>query len=455
VQRHDRRLVLAVVSAASFLLSFDLSGFVVAMPSIRVAFSATDSQLTWAQNSFALAGCAALPLVGVLGDRLGRSSVFCGATIVFLVSSVFCAFAGDVVALTWWRGCQGIASAAFLAIGTALLRDVWGTEMGRTVGFLTGAGAVGMSLGPVLGGVMVDLASWRTLLVVEAAAGALLAVAACTVLLGLPTTRRTGLDVVGAGAASVAIAGAVVLVHLWQPNGAGNGGDVGRSVPIVAVTLACIVIFVWRQRTSTSPALPRAVAGVGSFRVMVVVGFLAYLGLSATAFFISLVAQSVDGWSALPVGLIMLPITVGLVIGTVIGPALARRRGPCFVIVLGYTACALGTLALLGLSTNAIGWTAVALGNAVSGLGAGMASPQALAYGLRGIDNRDTAAASSWLWVSRQWGSSLGFALLAMVAFGSLTLVIGARLVMVIAAIAFVTSAVIARVRMQDLVTGR
>jgi len=451
VQRHDRRLVLAVVSAASFLLSFDLSGFVVAMPSIRVAFSATDGQLTWAQNAFALAGCAALPLVGVLGDRLGRTRVFCLATIAFLVSSVGCALAGDVVELTWWRGCQGIASAAFLAIGTALLRDVWGTEMGQTVGFLTGAGAVGMSLGPVLGGVLVDLASWRMLLLVEAVAGALLVVAACTVLLGLPMARHAGLDVVGASAASIAIAGAVVLVHLWQPSDGTDGGDVVRSVPIVAVVLASIAVFGWRQRTSPAPALPRAVAASASFRVMVVVGFLSYLGLSATAFFISLVAQSIDGWSALPVGLIMLPITVGLVIGTLIGPALARRRGQRFVIVLGYTACALGTLALLGLSTNAIGWTAVALGNAVSGLGAGMASPQALAYGLRGIDNRDTGAAASWLWVCRQWGTCLGFALLAVVAFGSLTLVIGVRLVIMIAAIAFVTSAVIARTRMHPL----
>ena len=452
MRRHDPRLILAVVSLASFLLSFDLAGIVVAMPSIRLAFDATDSQLTWAQNAFALAGCAALPLVGVLGDRLGRARVFCAATVVFMVASAGCALAGDLAQLTGWRATQGVASAAFLAIGTALLRDVWGADMSRTVGFLTGAGAIGMSLGPVLGGALVDLASWRTLLVVEAAAGAVLAVAAVAVMLGLPTARRTGLDPVGAGAASVAIAAAVILVHLWQGQSGIGGVVVTGTLPVIgvlAVMLASIALFLRRQRTSKSPALPRAVWSSRSFRIMALVGFVAYLGLSSTAFLISLVAQSVDGWSALPVGLIMLPITIGLVIGTIIGPRLVRRHGQRFVIMLGYSACAVGTLALLGLSTNAIGWTAVIVGNAVSGLGAGMASPQALAYGLGDIDGRDTGAASSWLWVSRQWGTSLGFALLATIAFGSASLVGGVRVVLIIAAIAFVVSSVISAVTLR------
>jgi len=353
--------------------------------------------------------------VGVLGDRLGRARIFCGATAVFLFASVGCALAGDVGQLTAWRACQGAASSAFLAIGTALLRDAWGADMRRTIGFLTAAGAIGMSVGPVLSGAVVDVASWRTLLAVEAGAGALLLVGAFVVVLGLPTPRRTGLDAVGAVAASIAIACAVGLVHLWQ------GDD--HSVTAILVTLCGLVaatgLFVWRQRASSAPALPRAVSASRSFRAMTVVGLVAYVGLSSTAFFVSLVAQSVDGWSALPAGLIMVPVTVGLVAGTLLGPSLVRRRGQRFVVVLGYGACALGTLGLLGISTDALGWTAVALGNAVSGLGAGMASPQALAYGLGGIEARDTGAASSWLWVSRQLGSSLGFAVLATVAFGA------------------------------------
>ena len=449
MQRSDRRLVLVVVSAASFLLSFDFSSIVVAMPSIRLAFGASDSQLAWAQNSFALAGCAALPLVGVLGDRLGRARVFCAATAVFTLASVGCALAGDVAQLACWRGLQGMSASAFLAIGTALLSDAWGADMGRTIGFLTGAGAVGMSVGPVLGGVMVDVASWRFLLVVEAAAGAVLLIAAVTVVVGMPTPRRTQVDAVGAVAASIAIACAVGLVHLWPSDASVLG--LSRSIIAVlglAALVSAVAVFAWRQRTSAAPALPRAVWSSAGFRTMAAVGFSAYLGLSSTAFFISLVAQSVDGWSALPAGLIILPVTVGLVAGTLLGPSLVRRRGQRFAVVLGYAACALGTLALLAISTDAVGWAVVAVGNAVSGLGAGIASPQALAYGLGGIDRRDTGSASSWLWVCRQWGSSLGFAVLAALAFSAVSLAGGARMVMLASAVAFAVSALIAFHRM-------
>ena len=334
--------------------------------------------------------------------------------------------------------------------------------MGRTIGFLTGAGAVGMSMGPVVGGLIVDVASWRTLLAMEAGAGALLLIAASVVLIAVSSPRRAAVDAVGAVAASVAIACAVGLVHLWQSRlsvstglGGHAAGDVVAAVIGVLVMLAAIAVFLWRQAVSAAPALPREVWSSSAFRTMTLVGFVAYVGLSSTAFFVSLVAQTVDGWSALTAGLIMVPVTAGLVAGTILGPALVRRRGQRFVIVVGYGACALGTLGLLAMSTNAIGWAAVVVGNAVSGLGVGMASPQALAYGLGRIDSRDAGSASSWLWVSRQWGSSLGFAVLAMLAFSAASLTEGARLVMLVAAAAFAGSALIALVRMRPIQARR
>lgn len=442
MQRGDRRLVLAVVSLASFLLSFDLAGIVVAMPSIQVDFDATPAALSWAQNSFALAGCATLPLVGILGDRLGRARVFCAAAAVFALASAGCAVAQGVDQLTWWRSAQGVGAAAFLALGTALLSDAWGAGMGRTLGFITGAGAVGMSLGPVLSGAMVDVLSWRALLIVEAAAGGLLLVGALVVLTGLATQRSGSADLAGALGASAAIAGTVIIVHVWQS----RQGAWSLAAGLAVAAVGCLV-FWWRQRTASSPVLPKAVWAAPGFRVTLALGLIAYAGLS-TAFFISLVAQSVDGWSAVSAGVIMLPVTAGLVVGTVIGPGVTRRIGPRLAVTAGYAACAVGTVALLGLSRGTIGWALVACGNAISGLGVGIASPQALAYGLREVDRSQTGSASSWLWVSRQLGSSLGFALLSLLVFGSASLVVGAWLAMALSAVAFAASALLAYTRM-------
>ena len=441
MQRTDRRLVLAVVSLASFLLNFDLAGIIVAMPSIQVAFGASSDQLSWAQNSFAVAGCATLPLVGVLGDRLGRARVFCAAAAVFALASVGCAVAQSINQLTWWRTGQGIGAAAFLALGTALLADSWGRDVSRTLGFITGAGAIGLSLGPVLSGALVDVLSWRTLLAIEAGAGALLMIAALVVLTGLASPHRASVDPIGAFAATVAIASTVVFVHLIQSH---------QGLPALAtsaaITLAGAATFLVRQRSARTPALPRAVWKAPGFRVIMALGLLAYIALSSTAFFVSLVAQSIDDWTALAAGLIMLPVTLGLVLGTLIGPRLTRRIGVRAAVVLGYSACVVGTVALLGLSTNTVGWTLVVIGNAISGLGVGIASPQALAYGLAGVDGQDSGAASSWLWVSRQVGSSLGFAVLSLLAFSFASLLTGVRMAMIASAIAFLASVAVAMV---------
>ncbi|MFM7147298.1 MAG: MFS transporter, partial [Actinomycetales bacterium] len=366
MQRTDRRLVLAVVSLASFLLNFDLAGIIVAMPSIQVAFGASSDQLSWAQNSFAFAGCATLPLVGVLCDRLGRARVFCAAAAVFALASVGCAVAQSIDQLTWWRTGQGIGAAAFLALGTALLADSWGRDVSRTLGFITGAGAIGLSLGPVLSGALVDVLSWRTLLAIEAGAGALLMIAALVVLTGLTSQHRASVDPIGAFAATVAIASTVVFVHLIQSH-----QGLGALAASAVLALTAAATFLMRQRAARTPALPRAVWKAPGFRVIMALGLLAYIALSSTAFFVSLVAQSVDDWTALAAGLIMLPVTLGLVVGTLIGPRLTRRIGVRAVVVLGYSACVVGTVALLGLSTNAIGWTLVVVGNAISGLGVG------------------------------------------------------------------------------------
>ena len=437
--RTDRRLVLMVVSLASFLLNFDLAGIIVAMPSIQVAFGATSDQLSWAQNSFAVAGCATLPLVGVLGDRLGRARVFCAAAAVFALASVGCAVSQSINQLTWWRTGQGIGAAAFLALGTALLADSWGKDVSRTLGFITGAGAIGLSLGPVLSGALVDVLSWRTLLAIEAGAGALLMVVALVVLTGITTQHRASGDPLGAIAATIAIASTVVFVHLIQSH-----QSLVALLATAVIALAAAIAFLIRQRVARTPALPRAVWKAPGFRVILGLGLLAYLALSSTAFFVSLVAQSVDDWTAFAAGLIMLPVTLGLVLGTLLGPRLTRRIGVRAVVVLGYSSCVVGTLALLGLSTNTLGWSLVVVGNAVSGFGVGIASPQALAYGLSGVQGPDSGSASSWLWVSRQVGSSFGFAVLSLLTFSFSSLLIGVRMAMIASALAFVASVIVA-----------
>ena len=216
-------MLIATILASSMVF-IDSSAVNVALPTIQRELDASAAQAQWVVESYALFLAALLLVGGVLGDRFGRKRIFVLGTVLFASTSIWCGLSPTIEMLIAARAAQGVAAAlltpASLAIISAAFNDE--TERGRAIGTWSGFTAITAAFGPVLGGWLVENASWRWVFFINLP----LAVVVVTVALrGVPESRDEGagrLDVVGAVLATIGL-GALVFGLIEGPvRGWGN-----------------------------------------------------------------------------------------------------------------------------------------------------------------------------------------------------------------------------------------
>src|SRR5688572_21351831 len=194
------RAVLIATILASSMVFIDSSAVNVALPTLQREFGATAAQAQWVVESYALFLASLLLVGGAMGDLYGRRRIFLIGTVLFAATSIWCAFSQSIEMLIVARAAQGVAAAlltpASLAIISATFTDQ--TERGRAIGTWSGFTAITSAFGPVLGGWLVENASWRWVFLINLP---LSVVVVAVTLLGVPESRNEAagrLDVVGA-----------------------------------------------------------------------------------------------------------------------------------------------------------------------------------------------------------------------------------------------------------------
>ncbi|BDG10602.1 MFS transporter [Anaeromyxobacter paludicola] len=357
------RGVLAATVLASGMAFLDTTVVNVALPSIARELHAGLAGLQGVVDAYLLTLSSLLLLGGALGDLLGRRAVFAAGVALFAVTSALCGLAPTLPVLWLARALQGCAAALLVPGSLAIVRGSFAAEeQGAAVGAWSALSGVTTAAGPLLGGWLVQAASWRFifLLNLPVAAAALWLTARCVT----PSPRRAArLDWPGALLAAAGLAGLVLALI------AGPGA--GWSPPVLwggAAGLGALAAFLLRERRTPHPMLPLDLFRSRQLSGANLTTFAVYFALSAALFLVVLRLQARQGWSPLASGLALAPVTLLMLLLSPASGRLAGRIGFRLPMTAGPLVAAAGLAVLAEVER-----TAPLLG-AVSLLGLGLAT---------------------------------------------------------------------------------
>lgn len=342
-----RRIVAWAVIAAHFAAPFMFSAVAVALPSLGGELSAGASALGLVETLFLAGSVAFLLPVGRLADVSDRRALYRGGLALFGLASLSIAAAGSITVVLGLRLVQGIAAAVISATGPAILADVVPPEgRGRAYGAAIGVTYAGLTLGPLVGGVLVGAFGWRSVFVVGSS---FLLAAYLLVRRLLPSTwRRPPAGSVDLASVLLVVASVVVVVF-----GASLVDDPWLGWPLVGLGLALGVAFVWLQGQVRAPILDvRALMGNRVLRGALSVQALLYMNAYAALFMMSIFLQVPQGRAPGPSGQIL---AIGSVLMAAFAPvtgALADRMRPALLALFGVAAVLVSTLLALNLEAG-------------------------------------------------------------------------------------------------------
>lgn len=359
------RILLGVVVTAITITVMNNSMVIVLLPEIRADFSASAAALSWVVTAFSLAFAVGTPLYGRIGDVFGIRRVFCAGLALFVVGSVLAVLAPGLPILLLARVLQGVGGSAVPALASATVTRVLPAgHRGLAFGLIgTGVG-VGQALGPVLGGLVAQVAGWTAPFLGAAALTApVLLVAARILPGGDPDARRGWSRIDVPGGLLLGSAAALALFGVTQGQQAGFGEV--SSWGSVAVAAALAGTFALRIRTATEPFAPPALFANPRFVTTAVVGFLTLFCYLGTILLVPQLVTSVNGLRVGQVGLVLLPGAAAVAALSAPFGRLSDRVGSRLPVTTGL---AVLIVSVLTLSTFA-GGSVVVVGAVMLGLG--------------------------------------------------------------------------------------
>ena len=406
-----RKLALLAILGGAYLPFLDTTIVNTSFPDIRASFAGAEQhELIWILDAYFIAVAAVLVPAGGLADWLGRRRVFLAGTFAFVLTSLACAAAPTWELLTAARVLQGISGAVMVPASLTLLLPLFPPERRAAgVGLWGAAAALAAATGPPLGGILVEVADWRWIFLVNLPLGALVIWAGSRGLRESRDDTVTGMpDLFGTAMSAVSL-GLLALALI-------RGGDWGWGSTTTLLTFAgaavALAIVVIRSARHPRPAVDLTLFRVPSFRW----GTIGTL-LFAVAFFSMLLGNilfltGIWGYSVLEAGLAVAPGPLASTIVAAPAGKLADRFGHRAIIVPGTLLYAAGILVLRSASPTPDYVSDWLPGQLLVGAGIGLAFPTLGAAAVADLPARQFAMASAVTAAARQVGAVLGTALL-------------------------------------------
>jgi EmrB/QacA subfamily drug resistance transporter len=406
---YERRwYTLGVVCLALVVITIDNSILTIALPTIVRDLGASGSDLEWILDAYIIVFASLLLIAGALGDKYGRRRALSVGLVLFGTFSGFAAFASSPGMLIAARGLMGIGAAFIFPTTLSIITNTFeGHERARAIGVWAGVTGVGVALGPLLGGILVEQFNWGSVFFVN--------IPICIVALVLtyffvPTSRdpdNRPLDPLGA---LLSILTLVSLLYAIIKAGEVNGFTTSVIVSFL-IGLVLLGIFAWWETHTSTPMVDVRVFRNARFSAASAVLTLTSFALFGSLYLLTQYFQLVLGYSPVEAGLLAMPVAIGMMGMSPNAPRLVVRFGTKRVVALGSLVIA-GSLALYASNTlmsSFVGGCAVRL---VFGIGLGLTSAPATESIMGSLPRSRAGVGSAINDTTRQTGGALGVAII-------------------------------------------
>ena len=407
-ERDPKWWTLVAVCVGVFILLLDITIVNVALPDIQRELNASLPDLQWVIDAYALSLAALLLTAGSLADLFGRKRLFVIGTAVFMVGSIACGLAQDVMLLQLARGFQGIGGAAMFATALALIASAFrGKDRGTAFGAFGATTGVAVAIGPVLGGVLTSGISWRWIFFVN--------IPICLIAIGIAVARvreshdpRAGRpDWVGFVVFSLAL-GALVYGLIRAGQESWSDGRVLVCLVAAAVLLAGFVVS---QLARRDPMFDLGLLRKPTFTGGLVAAFAVSASVFSLLTYLVIYVQNILGYSAIGSGVRFLFLSGASFVAASIAGRLTAKVPTKWLIAPGFTILGVGLLLITGIEADSR-WTHLIPGLLVCGIGVGMINTPLASTAVGVVPVERSGMASGINSTFRQVGVATGIAAL-------------------------------------------
>ncbi|MDX6547955.1 MAG: hypothetical protein QOG33_1505 [Gaiellales bacterium] len=397
---------------ALFMIMLDNTVVNVALPSIQRSLNITSPEnLEWTVNAYVLTFAALILLGGKLGDRFGRKRIFLVGLGIFTFASAACALATTDSQLIAARSLQGVGGALLNPLSLSILVSAFPRkQLPTAIGIWAGISGLGLAIGPLLGGFLVEHVSWSAVFWINVPIGFIAAGVAIWAVSESSDTSTRALDVIGVGLITAAL-----FSLTWGLIKTGSHSWTSLyTIGFLAGAAVLAAAFIWREARTAEPMLPLRFFRNRVFSASSVVVALVGFAMFGIFYFVTLYFQNVLGYSALEAGVRSLPMTMMVIFVAPVAGRLSGKIGPRVQMTVGMLMMTAGLLVLSRLQVDSsynLIWPAYI----AAGAGIAMTMPAVSAAGMAAVDQTKAGVASGVINSSRQVGGALGVAVLGAV----------------------------------------